>query len=94
MNLSKIVLKELSDLGAYIYHKAVTSDSVYIKFSNPKLGSLRISDHEGRSKYSYRWNLRSDLESYVDKYQGRYYYNTGDIRNMIKHIRNYERCIT
>lgn len=90
---AEYLLRELKTLEAYIYHKAYPSNSIYIKFKDRRLGSIRISDHEGRSRYSYRWNLRSDIESKNDKLNHRYYYNIKEINNMINHIINYERAI-
>ena len=53
-------------LEPYVY-KAAASGSVYIKFnSRIPIGSLRIGDHEGRRKYTYKWNLRSDRVSYLE----------------------------
>ena len=69
------VLETLSELLPYIYKKAVTSDSVYIKFGRIP-HSLRISNHTGRSKYRYRWNLRSDIlliEINQNGYEMRFY---------------------
>lgn len=59
MNHSRIVvriLKRLAHLKPYIYHRATTG-SVYIKFENERLRSVRIGDHKGVSKYRYMWNI-------------------------------------
>jgi len=53
------VLISLAQWKPYIYYEAATG-SVYIKFPHWKLGSLRIGDHNGREKYSYRWRVRLD----------------------------------
>ena len=56
----KIVTMLLSeDIQAYIYHVATTG-SVYIRFEDPRMGSIRIGGHEGRSNYSYKFNVRID----------------------------------
>lgn len=52
------VLAELNDLGARTYWRAATG-SWYIKFADPRLGSLRIADHPGREKYRYKWNIQT-----------------------------------
>ncbi len=49
-------LRDLEVLRAYLYHPAQTG-SQYIKFADPRLGSLRIADHRGIEKYKYKWNL-------------------------------------
>ena len=59
-HLADQILSELSQFGPYIYHKAVTSNSIYVKFPHWGLGSVRIGDHTGRQKYRYRWQLRTD----------------------------------
>lgn len=59
-----MIIRELERKGivAFIYHGALTG-SVYVKFGDSRLRSLRIGDHDGRSKYKYKWNLRSDIAS-------------------------------
>lgn len=46
--------------GVMLRNRSVTTSSIYVKMPDGK--SLRIGDHKGREKYSYRWNLRLDLE--------------------------------
>lgn len=53
------VLIELAQWNPFIYCKAAT-DSAYIKFPHWGLGSLRIGDHKGKKKYTYRWRIRLD----------------------------------
>ena len=55
MNPKKFVAKlKDANLDAYLYHIALTG-SIYIKFKGGDsfLGSLRIGDHPGKSKYKY-----------------------------------------
>lgn len=52
----RAVVKRLQVLGAYLFYSAGTG-SQYVKFTDPRLGSLRIGDHGGREKYRYKWNL-------------------------------------
>ena len=74
------IIKKLKDgygIHSYIYHKAVTSNSVYVKFEDNRIGSIRLADHTGRGKYRYRFNVRSDIpESYTENDRGvlRYYF--------------------
>lgn len=87
MNLSKLLL-ELKDLKPYIYHTATTG-SIYIKFEDSSYGSLRIGTHPGREKYTYKWNLRSDIEEFyeeVDRGVIRRYYPYKDINRMVKDL--------
>lgn len=49
-----------SNVPCYIWHIATTG-SIYIRFEDNRIGSVRIGNHEGRSKLKYKYNLRSDL---------------------------------
>lgn len=46
-------------VGCYIWRKATTG-SVYIRFDDNRIGSIRIADHEGRSRLKYKYNLMID----------------------------------
>lgn len=41
--------------GIMLRNRSVTTSSIYLK--TPDGYSLRIGDHRGREKYSYKWNL-------------------------------------
>ena len=82
------LVKKLSKHGAWVYHKAATG-SIYIKFGDPKLCSLRIADHNGRERYRYKWNLMLDgLKSYkkMDGNVCRRFYTADDIDKMVRDI--------
>lgn len=49
------ILEELEFLGIYITAVSRYS-SVYFKFADYRLGSIRLADHKGRP-YNYKWNL-------------------------------------
>lgn len=93
--LASRVLQDLEHLGAYVYCYAKASSSVYIKFNDSRLRSLRIGDHPGRSRYRYKWNLRTDVETSrdIDGGVNRYYYHVADIDKLIDHIDNYAKKI-
>jgi len=61
-NIAEKLIKELTKIGieCYIWHKATTG-SVYIRFADSRMGSVRIGNHDGRSKLKYKYNLRSDI---------------------------------
>lgn len=83
-------------LKPYLYNKAKNTNSKYIKFRDSRLGSLRISDHVGRSKYSYRWQIRTDIEHTMhDVHKGNnvHIYAASDIDAFIKHIKSYKGAI-
>ena len=48
-------------IPAYIHSEARTG-SVYIRFEDARIGSVRIADHPGIEKYRYKWNVRTDRE--------------------------------
>ena len=50
------LMKELKPLGAIKWHTSKTN-SIYIKFKDVRLGSIRISDHKGRTQYNYTYEL-------------------------------------
>ena len=55
-SITKHLLKELKEFGDIDWHESKHS-SRYIKFRDTRLGSIRIADHKGRSKYSYTYEL-------------------------------------
>ena len=53
------LMKELKPLGAIKWHTSKTN-SIYIKFKDVRLGSIRISDHKGRKQYNYTYKLNEN----------------------------------
>ena len=53
------LMKELKPLGAIKWHTSKTN-SIYIKFKDVRLGSIRISDHKGRKQYNYTYELNEN----------------------------------
>lgn len=93
--LRRRVLIELKDLGAYIYCEATTG-SIYIKFEDARLCSLRIGDHDGKEKYKYKWNLRFDIKDSYETQDGgvrRFYFPTTQISKFIARLRKYQSTI-
>lgn len=89
--LAKRLVRDLEDLGAYVYHTGIYG-STYIKFTHPRLGSLRIADHPGRPNYSYRWNLDLSIdEAYQDQHIGktRYHFPLHGRDAFVAQIREY-----
>jgi len=89
MSIKEYMHKLLVDLDCYgfilQYYEAYSTSSCYIKLDNGVSSSIRISDHKGKDKYPYRFNLMIGLDkSYVDN--GRYFYSVDDYDNMIKDI--------
>lgn len=93
--LTKRLVAELQDLGAYVYHVGIYG-STYIKFTHPRLGSLRIADHPGRPNYSYRFNIDLSIsEAYQDQHIGktRYHFPLQDRDQFVAKIREYARQV-
>jgi len=79
---------ELNGVKSFIWHSATTG-SVYIRFECVNIGSIRIGDHDGRSKLRYKYNVRSDIKkSYWDKEKGifRFYISTKNWTKLIPEI--------
>lgn len=91
---AKKLLKALKEQGAYLYHVS-NYDSIYIRFKNKVLRSIRIGDHSGRKKYRYKWNLCSDraTSTQVEGNVIRYYYHFDDLGKLVLHIQNYSQCV-
>jgi len=96
MNLAfaEMVVKKLKAQGieAHIYNVAQTG-SIYIRFARKEFCSLRIGDHDGREKYKYKFNLRSDIENFyeeIDKNIRRYYYPFSDVDELVQSIRRFQ----
>lgn len=51
-----LLLKELQAYGSIPWYTAATG-SMYIKFRDTRLGSIRIADHPARGQYSYKYEL-------------------------------------
>jgi len=81
---------ELADVGGYGYYEAQTG-SRYIRFTDPRVGSIRIGDHQGRPRYRYRWNLWVGVEPPTRKtMQGRhimYHFAEDEVDQLVKAIR-------
>ena len=93
MGIKDYMYKLLSDLDreGFIlqYYQAYSTSSCYIKLDYGVSNSIRISDHKGKDKYPYRFNLMIDLDkSYKDN--GRLYYNINDYNKMISDIKKFK----
>ena len=91
-----ICLKELAPLGIYIYHRAVNTSSVYLKFKDERLRSLTVRDHKTIPKYRYKWNIVLDYsgpKNVIDNGIVRFMYNQNQLDDIFSHIRNYQKKI-
>jgi len=84
------LLDELEDLGIWIYHVS-QHGSVYLKFEDESLRSIRVADHPGRQKYRYKWNLDlkdSKSKKVNDRGIVRNYYGIMDVESLVQDIRS------
>lgn len=58
--IAEYIIDKLKKFNPFIWHKS-KYNSVYIKFRDVRLGSIRISDHNRRSKYKYTYEINSNL---------------------------------
>lgn len=91
------LMKRLTNLGLkpYFYHHSKWG-SYYIKFEDTRLRSVRVGDHDGRERYRYKWNLRSDLDKadiQMDKGCRRFYFPLSQIEGMANRIKKYHNTI-
>jgi hypothetical protein len=86
------ILEELGYLGIYITTVSRYS-SVYFKFEDGRLGSLRLADHKGRP-YNFKWNLFCDKweESHNSKWKT-HWYHVNDATKFVQRIKRYARTI-
>ena len=95
--MAKILIKELSELGFTIHrYNAITTSSIYLKLDYGICCGIRISNHSGKKKYHYRFNIvkgyNGDKVTY-SKNLISYFYTFGQISQLItdvQHERNKE----
>jgi len=89
----QMVFDELAEAGlSPVLFCSASSGSCYFRFKEKGLRSLRIGNHEGRKKYSYKWNLRQDYAMPADFMDGavrRFVYPFRMHKEMVKHMKNY-----
>ena len=71
------------------YYVAYSTNSCYIKLDYGISNSIRISDHKGKDKYPYKFNLMMDLDKSYEE-DGRYYYSVKDYEKMLLDIRSFK----
>jgi hypothetical protein len=65
------VVKVMKSQGVIVQrYDALSTLSVYLKFDYGLLNTLRISDHRGKDKLSYKYNIRTDIETYYQSGEG------------------------
>ena len=90
-NIANKVIEELDKQGikSYIWHKA-TTNSVYIRFEDNRIGSIRLADHRGRERLKYKWNIffNKCKEEWIKDETWRYFVQGQNWKNIIPQIVN------
>lgn len=61
--IANILVNELKNLGFIVHrYNAVTTSSIYLKLDYGVACGIRISNHKGKEKYHYRFNVIKDYE--------------------------------
>ena len=77
------------DMIIHVY-QAFKTDSIYLKFDYGVANSLRISDHNGYERLSYRFNILLDIKKYkVETSRGylREYFPPNELDRVISNIK-------
>lgn len=85
----QIIEKLLSAHFHILYYESMTTKSHYIKIDYDICNSIRISDHNGKKKLIYRYNvLQKNTGRKENKQQKyiRYFYGTDSIHLLIRDI--------
>ena len=90
--MAKILIKELSELGFTIHrYNAITTSSIYLKLDYGICCGIRISNHKGKKKYHYRFNIvkgyNGDKVTY-SKNLISYFYTFEQISQLIKDVQH------
>lgn len=86
------LVKALEQKGFILHwYKAITTDSCYIKLDFGVANSIRVSNHRGKEKYHYRFNLMLNIDkSYVSSDGKSNFYCVNDFDKMVNDIVNFK----
>ena len=76
------LMNSIEKLGAIDWHTS-NYKSRYIKFKDCRIGSIRISNHRGRRKYSYKWEFdcNKDKEGKLDTIINQVFARSRELKN-------------
>lgn len=85
--IAKIIIPKLQNLG-FIVHRydAYSTNSIYLKLDYGVACGIRISDHNGKKQYHYRFNLIKNYTGNKVITNGNlvsYFYNFDEIDNLL-----------
>lgn len=88
--VAKILVKQLTKLGFVIHrYNSVTTDSIYLKLDYGVCCGIRISNHNGKKKYHYRFNLIKNYDGdKITFFENliSHFYNFDELPELIKDI--------
>ena len=62
-DVANILIKKLLDLGLIVHiYNSYSTSSIYLKLDYGLACGIRIADHPGKKKYSYRFNVIKDYK--------------------------------
>lgn len=88
-NLCRIadsLIEALLDRGFVIQrYDAYSTSSIYLKLDYGVSNSIRISDHKGKSKLSYRYNIGHDVKGFrkVDDQYVMYFFPENQVKELV-----------
>lgn len=90
--ISDKLIKELKEKG-FLIHKyyAKTTKSIYLKLDYGVCCGIRISDHNGKKKYKYKFNLIKQYngpKEVIDREYIRLFYDYNNTKELIEDVQN------
>lgn len=92
IEVSNKLIRNLKDKGFQIHkYYAKTTKSIYLKLDYGVCCGIRISDHRGKKRYRYKFNLIKQYEGpkqINDKGYFRLFYNYNNTEELVKDVQN------
>lgn len=89
-DIAKILTSKLKDMGIIVHrYNAYSTSSIYLKLDFGVCCGIRIADHPGKKKYSYRFNVIKDYnENKVIIKDGLIcrFYNFSELESLLRDI--------
>ena len=89
-NIAVFLIEKLKKLGFVVHkHNAISTNSIYLKLDYGVCCGIRISDHSGRKKYHYRFNViknfKGDKIVYFNNLVS-YFYTFDEIPQLLNNV--------
>lgn len=87
---AEYLVKRFKELGYVVqYYESKTTNSIYLKLDYGVAGSVRLSDHIGKEKLRYTFNVLDGIkcrEVHMDRGVQRYFYNYSELDLLISDV--------